>query len=81
MRYIYPQLNLKEHIQCPICQKLMIKRVSTEIDAVIDGMPAKEWAWWCNCGNKETGGILKGMPETDYIKREWERVNNIKRCP
>jgi hypothetical protein len=78
MKYIYPQLNLKEHITCPTCSKLMIRRVSTEIDNVIDGMPAKEWWWFCaGCGCKETGGMLKGMPETDWVKSEWERVNNI----
>jgi hypothetical protein len=51
--------------------------MSTEIDNVIDGMPAKEWWWYCCCGAKETGGILKGMPETDWVKQEWNRVNNI----
>ena len=79
MKYIYNQLNLKEHIQCPSCQKLMVKRMSTEIDEVIDGKPAKEWWYWCNCGCKETGGMLKGMPETDWVKSEWERVNIIRR--
>ena len=82
-KYIYPQLNYREHIPCPNCQKLMVKRVSTEIDSIInDGvnkMPAKEWHWFCCCGNKETGGVLKGMPETDWVKKEWERVNNIQR--
>ena len=79
MNYIYSQLNLKEHITCPNCEKLMVKRMSTEIDNVIDGMPAKEWWWYCCCGAKETGGMLKGMPETDWVKNEWERVNNIEK--
>ncbi len=77
-KYIYPQLNYHEHRRCG-CGKLMIKRMSTEIDNVINGMPAKEWTWFCNCGNRETGGMLKGMPETTWIKQEWERVNNIRR--
>jgi len=79
MKYIYEQLNYKEHISCPNCQKLMVKRVSTEIDSVIDGMPAKEWTYWCNCGNIQTGGILKGIPELQWCKEEWKRVNNIRR--
>jgi len=79
MNYIYPQLNMKEHKRCPACNKLMIKRMSTEIDNVIDGMPAKEWWWFCNCGYKMTGGVLRGMPELTFCKREWERVNNIRR--
>ena len=78
-KYIYDQLNLKEHRVCPNCGKLMIKRVSTEIDDVIDGLPAKEWWWHCGCGAKETGGVLKGVPELEYLKREWERVNNIEK--
>lgn len=78
-KYIYEQLNYKEHIPCPNCEKLMVKRMSTEIDNVIDGMPAKEWWYWCNCGCKETGGMLKGMPETTWVKQEWERVNNIRK--
>ncbi len=77
MKYIYEQINYKEHITCPCCQKIMIKRVSTEIDNVIEGMPAKEWHWFCGCGCKETGGMLKGMPETTWIKNEWKKVNNI----
>ena len=83
MKYVYDQLNMKEHLKCE-CGKLMIKRVSTEIDNIIrEGdkkVPAKEWWWYCCCGAKETGGMLKGMPETDWVKSEWERVNNIKRC-
>ena len=83
MKYIYEQLNLKEHITCPCCDKLMIKRVSTEIDSIINNgvkkMPAKEWWWFCCCGAKETGGMLKGMPETDWVKQEWEKVNNIEK--
>jgi hypothetical protein len=78
MKYIYEQLNYKEHITCPSCQKLMIKRVSTEIDEVIDGKPAKEWKYWCNCGNIVTGGMLIGIPELEYYKKEWKRVNSIK---
>ncbi len=84
-KYIYEQLNYKEHVTCPNCSKLMIKRMSTEIDAILrEGdrkVPAKEWWYWCNCGCKETGGILKGMSETTWIKQEWEKVNNIERLP
>lgn len=79
MNYKFEPLNMKEHIRCPNCGKLMIKRVFTEIDNVIDGMPAKEWTYWCNCGNIQTGGILKGMPEIAWAKKEWLRVNNIEK--
>jgi hypothetical protein len=59
----------------------MIKRVSTEIDSIINNgakkMPAKEWTYWCNCGNIEMGGLLKGTPELEWCKKEWRRVNNV----
>lgn len=77
-KYTYPTLDYREHRRCN-CGKLMIRRMSTEIDNVIDGMPVKEWTWWCNCGNRETGGMLKGVPETTWVKKEWERVNNIEK--
>ena len=77
-KYTYEQLNYKEHIPCPNCQKLMVKRMSTEIDNVIGGMPAKSWTYWCNCGNIVTGGMLKGIPELRWCKEEWRRVNNVK---
>jgi hypothetical protein len=52
----------------------MIKReMSTELD------DRREWDYWCNCGNWEYGGILKGIPETTWVKNEWKRVNNIQR--
>ena len=79
MKYIYDQINMKEHLECSICHKLMIKRMSSEIDLVIDGRPVKEWTYWCNCGNIVTGGVIVGVPELEYIKKEWERVNNIGR--
>lgn len=76
--YIYPPLNMETHKICPSCVKLMIKRMSTEIDNILDGMPVKDWWWHCECGFKITGGIVKGMPELEYYKQEWERINNIK---
>ena len=33
---------MREHLECATCHKLMIKRLSTEIDLVIDKRPAKE---------------------------------------
>lgn len=81
MKYIYPTLNYKEHRRCPNCPRLMIKRVSTEIDASIDMEPAKSWQWWCNCGETMTGGMVRGIKETTWARREWERVNNIQRLP
>ena len=48
MKYIYDQLDMKKNRKCPVCQKLMIRRVSTEIDNVIDGVPIKEWTYWGN---------------------------------
>ena len=77
MNYKYPSLNMKEHRRCPKCDKLMVKRMSDEIDNVIEGKPAKEWVWWCNCGNKETGGILIGTPTLEWYLTEWRRANNI----
>ena len=79
MVYVYNQLNMKEHLECSICHKNMIKRLSTEIDNVLDGRPVKEWTYWCNCGNVVTGGTLIGTPELQWCKEEWKRANNIRR--
>ena len=76
MNYKFEPLDMKEHRRCPDCPRLMIKRVSNPVDCIT---PMREWYWWCNCGNEETGGILRGISELEYYKKEWERVNNIRR--
>ena len=73
MNYKFEPLNMKEHRKCPVCGKLMIRRISTTVDN------ERMWYWWCNCGNAEGGDIVKGVSEISWAKKEWERVNNIEK--
>ncbi len=58
---------------CPKCQKKMIKRSTGLVLASYPPQYPQEW--WCGCGHKEPAETLRGKTDEEYVREEWERIN------
>jgi predicted RNA-binding Zn-ribbon protein involved in translation (DUF1610 family) len=64
---------------CPKCGKQSILR---ETGMVLSSYPAQRLReWWCACGHREQGPVLREITEEEFLLKQWERANAVSSTP